>query len=157
MRIINCKNRKGIIVPIVLCIILIVFAYIISLSWAMSSSRSRYENTLNSRKAYFMARSAMEHIELKIKTMQRYCYEAILNLEQASDEEREFIYSIFVKDILTPLDNNISKEPLEYHINEFKIVSKDDVESSSFTFEIKVTGKYGGYESSIKRLIRVSR
>lgn len=152
--IINYNNKKGLTIPLVLCIILIIVCYIISLSWVMSISRDRFENTINNQKAYYMARSAMEHIELKLRTMHHYCYESITNLENAPDNEKDFLFSVFIKDILKPLDKIITDEKLEYNVNEFKIFSFNK-ESSTLTFEIKVTGKYGGYESSVKRLISI--
>ena len=152
---INYNKKKGITIPLVLCIILVIVCYLISLSWAMSISRDRYENTLNNQKAYYMARSAMEQIELKLVTMHQYCYESISNLENAPDDEKNFLFSVFIKDILKPLDKNITDEKLEYLVNEFKIFSVNK-ETSTLTFEVKVTGKCGGYESSIKRLITIS-
>ena len=103
---INYNKKKGITIPLVLCIILVIVCYLISLSWAMSISRDRYENTLNNQKAYYMARSAMEQIELKLVTMHKYCYESISNLENAPDDEKNFLFSVFIKDILKPLDKN---------------------------------------------------
>ncbi len=152
----RCNNNKGWVIPSILCVLLLIICHIFFSFWSMSVSRSRYENTLNSRKAYFMARSAVEHIELKIKTMQHFCYESILNLEKAPDDEKNFLFSVFMKDILVPFDNQISKEKLEYYIKELKILPNEK-DTSSLTFEIKVTGVCGGYESSIRRLIKVSR
>ena len=153
----NKKNGFVFSVVIIIIGLLFVFYFIVSQSWSMSISRSRYENALNNAKAYYMARSGMEQIILKLDTMKKYCHEAILNLEKAPVNERNYLFSVFMDDINVPPHDDFKKnEKLEYSVNEFNIFYKD-TENSTLTFEIKVTGKYSGFESSIKRLICISR
>lgn len=150
------KNKKGIAIPIVLGVILCLGCYIASLSWSMINSRNRYEKTYNNRKAYFMARSGLDHLLFKLKTMQRHCYESMLTLESAPEEEKQLLYSVFSEDILVPPDNNYTGEKYEYRVKSFKIKSVD-LDSSTLTLELKVTGKYSGYQNSIERLVKISR
>ena len=152
------NNKKGMAIPIVLCVILCFGCYVASLSWSMSNSRARYEKTLNNRKAYFMARSGIEHMFLKIKTMQRHCYESMLTLERVPDDEKTIIYSVFTEDVIIPPDKkiNYNGEKFDYKINNFKICNVD-LESSSLTIELESLGVCGGYKNSIKRLIKISR
>lgn len=150
------KRKNGMAIPIVLGIILCFGCYIASLSWSMTNSRNRFERTYNNRKAYFMARSGMDHMLFKLKTMQRHCYESMLTLENAPEEEKNLLYSVFAEDIMIPPDNDFTGERHEYRVNDFKIKTVD-LDSSSLTLELKVTGKYGGYQNSIGRLVRISR
>ena len=151
------KNKNGMAIPIVLCVILCFGCYVASLSWSMSNSRSRFEKTFSNRKAYFMARSGMEHMMLKLKTMQRHCSESMLTLENVPDEAKSLVYSVFTGDIIIPPENNYKhKEKNEYRVNNFQIESVD-LETSTITLQIEVIGKSGGYSNSIKRLIRISR
>ena len=151
------NKKKGMAIPIVLCVILCFGCYVASLSWSMSNSRSRYEKTFNNRRAYFMARSGMEHMMLKLKTMQRHCSESMLTLENAPSESKSLVYSVFTGDIIIPPDNDYKRnEKNEYRVTDFKVESVD-LESSSLTLQIEVLGKCGGYTNSIKRLIRISR
>ncbi len=154
----KCSNRKGLIIPTVICVLLCVIYYIVSFSYSMSmsASRTRYQNSLCGIKAYYMARSGMEHIILKINTMKQYCYDAILNLEKAPDKEKKYLYSVFIEDVLMPPHDNYKNEKLEYSIKKFNILSID-IENSTLTFEIEVNGKYCGYESSVKRIICLKR
>lgn len=153
------NNKNGFVLSVIIIIIglLFVIYFIVSQSWAMSLSRTRYENTLYNAKAYYMARSGMEQIILKLDTMKKYCHEAILNLEKAPVSERNYLFSVFMEDIIIPPHDDYKKnEKLEYSVNEFNIFYID-TKNSTLTFEIKVTGKYSGFESSIKRLISISR
>lgn len=144
-------------IPIVLAVVLCLGCYIVSLSWSMSNARSRYQQTLNNRKAYFMARSGIEHIMLKLKTTQRHYIEAMTALESATtEEERKLLYSIFTEDVVVPPDNDHTGEMYEYRISGFNIESVD-LEASNLTLQLEALGKYGGYKNSIKRLIRISR
>ena len=151
------NNKNGMAIPIVLCVIVCFGCYIVSLSWSMANSRNRYEKTLNNRKAYFMARSGIEHLMLKIKTMQRHCPDTMLALEKAPEEEKNILNTVFTGDIIIPADNDYKKlDKYEYRINEFKIESVD-MENSSLVLHIESIGKCGGYTDNIKRLVRISR
>ena len=153
------NKKKGFVLSVIIIIIglLFVIYFIVSRSWSMSLSRSRYENSLYNSKAYYMARSGMEQIILKLDTIKKYCPEAILNLEQAPVSERNYLFSVMMEDIIIPPHDDYKKnEKLEYSVNEFKIFHIN-TETSTLTFEIKVKGKYSGFESSIKRLISISR
>ncbi len=155
------NTKKGIAIPIVLAVVLMFGCYVVSLSLSMSNSISRYEKTLNNRKAYFMARSGIEHMMLKIKTMQRHCSDSILTMEKAiledvAESEKQYLFSVFKEDIKIPPDNDLTSDKCEYYIDKFKIESVD-LESSSLTLEIEAIGKYFGSKNSIKRLVRISR
>ncbi|MBQ2592107.1 MAG: hypothetical protein II567_02345 [Candidatus Riflebacteria bacterium] len=151
------NNKKGMALAIVLCVIVCLGCYIVSLSWSMANSRNRYEKTLNNRKAYFMARSGIEHLMLKIKTMQRHCPDTMLALEKAPEEEKNLLNSVFTGDVIIPPNKDFRKnDKYEYRINEFKIESVD-LENSSLVLEMESVGKYGGYSDNIKRLVRISR
>ena len=151
------NKKNGIAIPIVLCVIVCFGCYIVSLSWSMANSRNRYEKTLNNRKAYFMARSCLEHMMLKIKTMQRHCPDSMLSLENAPTEEKSLLNSVFTGDIIIPPDKDYKKNnKYDYRVTDFKIESVDK-NNSSLILQIGVTGKYGGYSNNIKRLVRISR
>ncbi len=153
----SVENRKGIALPIVLVVILCLGGYVTSLAWSMSNARSRYHQTLNNRKAYFMARSGMEHIMLKLKVMQRRCCDAMIALEETTDEnDKKLLNNVFIEDILIPPDNNYTGEKYEYRVNDFGIESVD-LDASKLTLRLEVTGKSGGNKNSIKRLVRISR
>lgn len=150
------QNRKGIAIPIVLAVVLCFGCYVASLSWQMSNARSRYQRILNDRRAYFMARSGMEHLMLKLKTMQRHCCDSMMALENASDEDKDLLYKVFTEDVLIPPDNSYTGEKYEYRVDKFNIESVD-VEACRLTLDIEVVGKCGGYKNSIKRLSYISR
>lgn len=151
------NNKNGMALPIVLCVIVCFGCYVVSLSWSMANSRNRYEKTLNNRKAYFMARSAIEHLMLKIKTLQRHCPDSMLALENAPEEERNLLNTVFTGDIIIPPDNDFNiNGKYDYRVNDIKIETVD-LENSSLILQIEVVGKYGGYSDNIKRLVRISR
>ena len=150
------NGKKGLAIPIVLCVILCLGIYVVSMSWSMSTARNRYTKTLNNRKAYFMARSCVEHLLLKIKVMQSRCWDSMLALETKNEEDKVLYNSVFKEDILVPPDNNYTGEKFEYRLNEFSVDSVD-LENSRITINIDVTGKYGANKNGIKRLMCVSR
>ncbi len=93
---------------------------------------------------------------LKLKTMQRHCCDSMMSLENAPEEDKDLLYKVFTEDILIPLDNSYTGEKFEYRVNDFGIESVD-LEACMLTLRLEVLGKYGSYQNSIKRLIRISR
>ncbi len=149
-------SRRGIAMPIIFGLVLCLAIWVASLSWTMTNSRARYQQVLKARKAYFMARSGMQHLFLKLKTMQRHCIEAMQSIENANDDEKKLLYSVFIEDIIVPPDDSYTGEKYEYRVNEFKVESIDH-EESKLTLQVGVEGSFGGQKNSISRLIRISR
>lgn len=148
--------RNGIAMPIIMGLVLILAIWVASLSWTMTNSRSRYQQVIKSRKAYFMARSGMQHLLLKLKTMQRHCIESMQAIENANEDEKKLLYAAFIEDIIVLPDNSYTGEKYEYRVNEFRLESLD-LENAKITLQLGVEGSYGGQKNSISRLIRVSR
>jgi hypothetical protein len=141
---------------IVLGLIMCLAVWIGSLSWTMTNSRSSFQQVLKGRKAYFMARSGLQHLLLKIKTMQRHCHESFNALENADADEIKLLTAVFIEDIIVPPDDNYTGEKYDYRVNEFKIESVD-YENAKLTLQIGAEGGFGGQKNSISRLIRISR
>ena len=150
------RNKGSIFIPIIaLIVVLCLGYYIISLTYSMAEARGRFEQTLNNRRAYFMARSGIEHTVLKFDTLQRYNKEAINTLVESKGEDRQITYLAFTKDILLPPDDSHTGEKFGYNIDEFDL--KDaNISSSTFLIELKSIGRYGRYRNNIKRLIYLS-
>ncbi|MGM0599038.1 MAG: hypothetical protein ACQETH_04390 [Candidatus Rifleibacteriota bacterium] len=142
--------------PIILGLVLCLAIYIASLSWTMSNLRSRYQQVLKSRQASLLARSAFEHFYLKFKTMQRLRPESIKAIEQADSDEIDKLEGIFCEDIIVPPDNDSSNRKFSYGIKGFKVESVSH-EEAVITLEVIAYGSYGGKESTLKRLVRISR
>lgn len=151
------RNKQGsIFIPIIaLIVVLCLGYYIISLAYSMSETRNRFEQTLNNRRAYFMARSGIEHIVLKFNTLQKYNKEAINTLVNTEGEHKKTSYLTFTKDVQLPPDNNHTGKNFGYNIEEFNL-KYDNASSSSFIVELKSSGRYGKYRNNIKRLIKLS-
>ncbi len=150
------NNRSGMALAIVLGLIMCLAVWIGSLSWTMTNSRSSFQQVLKGRKAYFMARSGLQHLLLKIKTMQRHCHESFNALENADADEIKLLTAVFIEDIIVPPDDNYTGEKYDYRVNEFKIESVD-YENAKLTLQIGAEGGFGGQKNSISRLIRISR
>lgn len=148
--------KKGIAMPIIMGLVLCLAIWVASLAWTMTNSRSRYQQVVKSRKAYFMARSGMQHLLLKLKTMQRHCTESMLAIENANADEKKLLYDVFIEDIIVPPDDSYTGEKYEYRVNEFKVESLD-LENAKITLQVGIDGSFGGQKNSISRLIRVSR
>ena len=149
-------KKQGIAMPIILGLILCLAIWIASLSWTMRNSRSRFEQFVRIKQAYFMSRSALQHFFLKIKTIQRYCPESMMALEKSNKDEFKKLSSVFIEDILPPPDNTGSAEKYFYRISSFKIDSVD-YNRSKLTIQVNAQGKFSGKVSSIQRLLRISR
>lgn len=149
-------QRKGIAMPIIFGLILCLAVWVASLSWTMTNSRSRYQQVLKGRKAYFMARSGMQHLLLKLKTMQRHCIESMQAIENANEDEKKLLYGVFIEDIIVPPDDKSTGDRYDYRVREFKVESVD-LEDAMITLQVGVEGSFGGQKNSISRLIRVSR
>ncbi len=142
--------------PIIFGLILCLAVWVASLSWTMTNSRSRYQQVLKGRKAYFMARSGMQHLLLKLKTMQRHCIESMQAIENANEDEKKLLYGVFIEDIIVPPDDKSTGDRYDYRVREFKVESVD-LEDAMITLQVGVEGSFGGQKNSISRLIRVSR
>ncbi|HOT30468.1 MAG TPA: hypothetical protein PLU72_20005 [Candidatus Ozemobacteraceae bacterium] len=151
----NGLRRRGIALPIVFGIILCFAVWVGSLSWTMSNSRGRFMYAFKLRKAYFMARSALQHFFLKMKVMQRRLPETMAVLEGASTADWNALSSSFIEDIVIPEDAPASYT-LSYGIDSFSIGSRD-LEKGEMTIEIVAGGKADGLGESIRRIYRVTR
>ena len=150
------KYKNNLIVSIILFFVVLYFCYyIVSLSLSMSEARSRFEKTYNNTKAYYMARSAVDQVFLKLETMNHYNDDSLFTARNLPQSERKIFYLRFAEDIFIPPGGSDNKAKYEYRINDFKLVSTDS-NVSSLTFELKATGNYEGYENSIKRFISIS-
>lgn len=152
----NTVNKRGMALAIVLGLVMCLSIWIGSLSWTMTNSRSTFQQVLKTRRAYFMARSGLQHLLLKIKTMQRHCSEAITVMEKAEADERKLLKSVFIEDIIVPPDDNYTGEKYDYRVSEFNIESID-YEQAKLTLQVGAEGSFGGQKNSISRLIRISR
>lgn len=150
------NKRNGMALPIILGLVLFLAIWIGSLAWSMTNARSRFQQVHKARKAYFMARSGLQHFLFKLKMMQRHGVESMRALEQANEDEKKVLYSAFLQDIIVPPDNSYSAENYNYRVKVFNIESVD-YESSRITLQVETEGSYGGQKNSISRLIRVSR
>jgi hypothetical protein len=148
--------RRGLALPVILALVLLLAIWIGSLAWSMTNARSRFQHVHKARKAYFMARSGLQHFLFKIKMLQRQGFEAMRSLEQANEDEKKVLYSVFLQDIIVPPDNSYSGERYDYRVKTFNIESVD-YDSSRITMQVETEGGFAGQKSSISRLIRVSR
>ncbi len=146
-------DRRGIAIPIVLGAILCLAVWIGSLSWTMSNSRSRFTQVLKLRRAYFMARSGLQHFFLKVKVFQRMHPEAISVLQSSRRDQWPVLSQSFVEDIKIPSEGETG---YHYEISSFTI-SSQDIERSEMAIEILARGNFEGFPDTIKRVYRVSR
>lgn len=152
---VNYFRRRGIALPIVLGIILCFAVWVGSLSWTMSSSRSRFTYAFKLRKAYFMARSGLQHFFLKMKVMQRQLPETMAVLEGAPNADWPALSGSFIEDIVIPQES-LSSYTLSYGIDSFTIGTRD-LEKGEMTIEIVAGGKADGVGENIRRIYRVTR
>ncbi len=103
-----------------------------------------------------MARSGLQHFMFKLKILQRQRFESMRALEQANEDEKKVLYSVFLQDIIVPPDNSYSGERYDYRVKVFNIESVD-YDNSRITMQVETEGSFGGQKNSISRLIRVSR
>lgn len=150
------NSRKGMALAIILGVVVCLGLWLGSLAWTMTNSRSAVQQVVKGRKAYFMARSALEHLLLKMKTMQRQSVESMTALENADNDEKKMLFSVFKEDIIVPPDDNYTGEKYYYRVNNLSIESVD-YENGRLTMNVETEGSFGGQKSSISRLIRISR
>lgn len=151
--------RRGFALLIVLGVLICFGIWLASLSYTMSGSRNRFLVVLRQTKAHFLARSALQHFFLKVKTMQRALPEAILVLEEDAQSEhrlaQSFTTDILLPDILLP-DIDTSEGRSEYGINRFSI-GVIDRQQAVMTVNVSAFGTIGGFTAGIDRVLRISR
>ncbi|NLF96372.1 MAG: hypothetical protein GX569_06505 [Candidatus Riflebacteria bacterium] len=150
------KHKQGLALPIILGLVMFLAIWIGSLAWTMTNARSRFQQVHKARKAYFMARSGLQHFLLKLKMLQRNGLESMRALERANEDEKKVLYSVFIQDIIVPPDNSYSAERYDYRVKTFNIESVD-YDNARITMQVETEGSFGGQKNSISRLIRVSR
>jgi len=136
-------------------VVLCLAVWIASLSWTMSNSRQRFQRAVKIRRAYFMARSALQHFFLKLKTFQRQNPEAMIALEQANNYEWNTLSRAFIEDVVLPGEINGSYTA-SYGISSFSISTRD-IQKSELVVEIQAEGEVDGVKETIRRVNRVSR
>lgn len=147
--------RRGFALLIVLGLLVCFAIWIASLSWTMTNSRNRFQTVIRQSKAHFMARSALQHFFLKVKTMQRSMPEAMVVLEEAPSHKWGQLSQTFVDDILPP-EFAPSAKGEEYGISSFTI-GVIDRNRSVMTMEIAAEGTVDGYTAGIRRIQRITR
>lgn len=151
----NQLYRRGIALPIVFGTILCLAVWITSLSWTMSQSRHRFTQALKFRRAYFMARSALQHFFLKVKVMQRRNPEVMNTLYQARPEKWPALAQTFVEDIVTPMELPGAYDS-KYHVASFSI-DVQDTAKGEMVIQILAEGDVSGARESIRRVYKVTR
>jgi hypothetical protein len=153
----NLENsRRGFALGVILIVIACFGLWITSVSWSMMNNRSQYQRLVKTKRAYYMARSGMEHLLLKLKVMQRQCPHTVRALEAAMESEKSQLFKVFTADVVMPADSAIVGDASRYNVTDFEVESVD-LDSGRLTLRMGVTGVYEGYDNTISRLMRVSR
>ena len=142
--------------PIILGLVMVLALWVASISWQMTNSRSAYQRTQQSRQAYFLARGAIEHFLLKVKTMQRQAHESMMVIEQANADEQRILSRTFLEDIAVLPDNQFTAASHNYTIKEYAIESVDSVHGI-LTMRVVAEGAFGSEKNELSRLFRLSR
>ncbi|MBI3037496.1 hypothetical protein HYY75_00395, partial [bacterium] len=129
--------------------------WVASLSWTMTHTRSRFQKAVKIRRAYFLARSALQHFFLKVKLLERLCPQAMQTLYQAQGPQRTILSNSFLEDVVSPSEIGGSY-PGKYSISAFSIgsISREKLEMS---VEIKAKGVIDGESETIQRVYKVNR
>ena len=149
-------RKRGMALPIALALVLCLGVWIGSLSYTMSQSRNRFTQMVKMRKAYFLARSGLQHFFLKVKTFQRLYPQAMLTLYQAKREEWPILSKSFSEDIIMPADQYPGEFNGKYGISGFNIESVDN-ETAYMAIKIISNGSIDGMKESISRVYKVTR
>lgn len=149
-------KQKGLAMPIILGLVLVLSIWVASISWQMTNSRSAYQRSLQSRQAYLLARAGIEHFLLKVKTMQRQSHESMMAIEQANAEEHNVLSRTFLEDIVILPDNQFTATSHSYIIKEYAIESIDSVHGI-LTMRVVAEGSFGSEKNVLSRLFRLSR
>ena len=148
------KNR-GIALPIVLGAVLCLGIWIGSLSYTMSQSRNRFQQMVKIRRAYFMARSALQHFFLKVKVFQRQCPQTMEALYKADKDQWSILSKSFIEDIGIPSEGTGSYLG-KYKIANFTIESVSK-ETEHLALQITALGNVDGMGETIQRTYKVTR
>lgn len=149
------NSRRGIALPVVFGVALCLAVWVGSLSWTMSNSRHRFQRVVKARRAYFMARSALQHLFLKMKTFQRQQPDVMMALERATPEEWGTLSRAFTEDVVLPAAL-IGSYSASYGVKAFEITGRD-IEKSQLVIEIQAEGTVDDMTETISRVNRVSR
>ncbi len=148
-------HRRGIALPIVFGTVLCLAVWIASLSWTMSQSRHRFTQALKYRRAYFMARSALQHFFLKVKVMQRRNPEVMNTLYQAKPDKWPALAQTFTEDITLPMETTVPYES-SYRVSSFSI-DLQDTTKGEMVIQILADGSVSNAKESIRRVYKVTR
>ncbi|MBF0544859.1 MAG: hypothetical protein HQM08_10520 [Candidatus Riflebacteria bacterium] len=149
------SGKRGIALPLVFGAILCLAVWVASLSFTVSNSRFRFTQAVKVRRAYFMARSALQHFFVKIKTMQKTSPEAMNSLYNAKPEDWGVLSKAFLEDIIAPPDA-LGELQASYKIASFSIDAQDPLHGE-MCIQIVAEGMVDGVQETIKRVYKVTR
>jgi len=149
-------SNRGIALPMVLGLVMCLGIWIGSLSYTMSQSRNRFQQLVKIRRSYFLARSALQHFFLKVKTYQRLYPQAMNTLYKASKSDWDVLARAFVGDIILPPESINWEFSGKYGISSFTIESMDN-DTAMMAIRITANGDVDGLKETICRVYKVSR
>lgn len=147
------RYNRGIALPVIFGLVLCIAIWVGSLSWTMARSRSRFQHTMKSRRAYFMARSALQHFFLKLKVLQDKFPQSFRALTEADVKQWPLLSKAFVEDII-PQESNESSSA-QYRITAFTL-EKLHNESEALAVKIVAEGEVDGAKDSITRTQKIT-
>lgn len=154
----NLNSKKGLVLAIILSIVFCASLWLVSVTYSISKSRVRIKHASKSLKAYFMARSALQHFFTKWKNYQKHAPEVINNLESCESEKSWKVLSqAFIEDIIKPAEiSDRFDSKTSYSIKDFKILSKD-LSRSEIVLEVIAEGRCDNVVETIKRTVIINR
>ena len=159
----NTLSRRGIAIPLVLGVVLCLGMWIAVLAQTSSNSRAQFQRLLKLRRAYFMARSGLQHFLLKVKHADRANPNLLADIFALGQDGRQVfaeaasnapslrgkpLAEIFISDVLPP-DEVVGSYSAAYRIASFSIssLSRDEM-----AIEIKAEGRCDNVAESITRV-----
>ena len=136
------KRNRGFFLILLMGVVLVAAFWIGSLSVAMSNSRSRFHRSIRERKAWYLARSGLQHFFLKMKLAQQQVPEGIELLINADESGFSRLSAAFIEDIVLPY------LPGDHYGGGYRITEFSQTEVVS-------EGSYEGSTQAIRRVIRI--
>ena len=129
--------------------------YILFIASHKRNIYTSFASMLEEKKAYFMAKSAIEHAELKFNHMQEAYPEnlRLLASPRTTSSTLKKLEEIYIKDLIPPRKGFSPEEALyNYSVEHAKFLEASK-KKSSVTLQIRVTGLYSDKAFTLSRTI----
>lgn len=144
-------NKKGVALLLVVLLVVISSLYYALFLWEKIHSQRRPQRLDKINQAIFLARAAIEHFILKVKTLQKQAPNTIMTIF-LDLHTNSHLLKVFIEDILVLPDDDYTAATCHYSLVDFSVESLK-LEQNKVTMLVNSVGTFSGERVALTRLL----